>query len=828
MTRVWQMIFLFLLGQNVWAQMYGAGVGPLLAAPGDCPSQVVVGYPSSNMISQVKDMDRIGNELACSEIRRDPNSRFLPTNCYLLKRCSNHKFSKATPSLVHSSLVGKILGEDYAEMILTEKISEMEKVETLKRFAEKNFKDIVPNNCKSSFNYDSKNIEDQKSCRSDLMDAGFLSYQKKCLDGNNCYKGKGEYDSFLSKNFPFAHGESGVHYFFVQKITKTLQKAAGGENEIMKEILSLMKTKESKESKITKLFKKLGELKDRGQLDPALAFGDSFNYYDSEHLNQSKHYAFVSKLFSVKGIKEDQAREQFMNYRKDYVQKSLASSCQDSPRFMDICKMATDTSRSKKVLLDNRDSTLRIEAYPEAERLQALQEALPGVIVSSDDYNLYMDAKRCDSYSLELKRKSDETSIDQELVDSASDRDRAQTYSVFQNIDMKVSTQVIDSLQSPVVSKALIEQSSESLSAVESKSSSSRNTDEVKSQKADAEPETAPTETTNGFSDFAHSAKEQASQSPFPSSDYTHSIPASLPEIKPSLPQAPDKSIVEGMSGNGALNDKISDLTKRLNTAEENLAKMKEEKVQEDKDHEHEQKLAAEKAKVAELSKQIAEAKAQAQKEKAQAISSASSKAASFAPAVSMPTNRSSAYQEQKANADQYRRPSQTVQNEPRSQSSLQGSPLVSPQAPSSAISGSSGRAIASTTASAESAGPKIVLTGLSPEKAREIISAKILSLPQSALLSGAVLDVEEGGVLKQIIPLVVDGKVKLDELGNPMYEKIVRKKLAKGADKTRAPASVVDAADLKRMDEERMKKERSRAEYLKLKKLTEEARDKK
>ncbi|MBP9681101.1 MAG: hypothetical protein KBD76_06825, partial [Bacteriovorax sp.] len=222
------------------------------------------------------------------------------------------------------------------------------------------------------------------------------------------------------------------------------------------------------------------------------------------------------------------------------------------------------------------------------------------------------------------------------------------------------------------------------------------------------------------------------------------------------------------------------------------------------------------------------EAKAQAQKEKAQAISSASSKAASFAPAVSMPTNRSSAYQEQKTNADQYRRPSQTVQNEPRSQSSLQGSLLVSPQAPSSAISGSSGRAIASTTASAESAGPKIVLTGLSPEKAREIISAKILSLPQSALLSGAVLDVEEGGVLKQIIPLVVDGKVKLDELGNPMYEKIVRKKLAKGADKTRAPASVLHTADLKRLDEKSVQNAPSSARVLDLNKLTNEARDKK
>ncbi|MBP9680203.1 MAG: hypothetical protein KBD76_02265, partial [Bacteriovorax sp.] len=648
MTRVWQIIFLVFFTQSVFAQMYGDGVGPLLAAPINCPRPVVEGDPYSSVYSKTGVAINIGNELACSQIDRDYYSRFTTVNCSLLKTCSNHKFSKMSTSLVLTSVVGKILGEDYAEMILTEKISEMEKVETLKRYAEKNFKDLIPKNCGSTFNYNSKNIDDQKSCRSDLMDEGFLRYQKKCLDGKNCYNIKGEYDLFLSKNSPLSHGESGVHRYFSQEIDQKLKKASGKENEIMKEIFSLMKSKESKESKITKLFIKLGQLKEKGQLDPVLSFGDSFNYFDSEHLNSSKHYAFVVKLFSTPALKEDQAREQFMNYRKAYVQKSLDHSCSNSPSYMDICKMATEASLFKKVFLKERSSTLHLEVLASDERLKALQTALPGHNISPDDYNLYMDAKRCDSYSLEAKRKTDDISDDSETMLSYSEIARNKTYSVFQNIDMKVSSQVIDSLQLPVVSKALIEQSSESLSAVESKSSSSRNTNEEKSQEADAEPETAPTETTNGFSDFAHSAKEQASQSPFPSSDYTHSIPASLPEIKPSLPQAPDKSMVEGMSGNAALNDKISDLTKRLNTAEENLAKMKEEKVQEDKDHEHEQKLAAEKAKVTELSKQIAEAKAQAQKEKAQAISSASSKAASFAPAVSMPTNRSSAYQEQK------------------------------------------------------------------------------------------------------------------------------------------------------------------------------------
>ena len=78
--------------------------------------------------------------------------------------------------------------------------------------------------------------------------------------------------------------------------------------------------------------------------------------------------------------------------------------------------------------------------------------------------------------------------------------------------------------------------------------------------------------------------------------------------------------------------------------------------------------------------------------------------------------------------------------------------------------------------------------------------------------------------MVKEIIAVVKDGKVLLDEKGNPIYEKIVKgkvgdKKFAKVKDKNRAPAAITDAADLKRDQEEKMK--RDRAEYLKLKNLT-------
>lgn len=106
----------------------------------------------------------------------------------------------------------------------------------------------------------------------------------------------------------------------------------------------------------------------------------------------------------------------------------------------------------------------------------------------------------------------------------------------------------------------------------------------------------------------------------------------------------------------------------------------------------------------------------------------------------------------------------------------------------------------------------------MTSEKVTQTISNKIIEL------NGTPFYIEEGGMVKEIIAVVKDGKVLLDDKGNPIYEKIVKgkvgdKKFAKAKDKDRTPASITDAADLKRDQEEKLK--RDRAEYLKLKNLT-------
>lgn len=113
------------------------------------------------------------------------------------------------------------------------------------------------------------------------------------------------------------------------------------------------------------------------------------------------------------------------------------------------------------------------------------------------------------------------------------------------------------------------------------------------------------------------------------------------------------------------------------------------------------------------------------------------------------------------------------------------------------------------------------MVDGMSAEKATETIYNRILEL------KGLPFLIEELGMVKEIVPMIKDGKVMLDEKGKPIYEKIVKgkvsdKKFAKAKANSRVPASITNSADLKLQEEIELKKKRDR--YLEMKKMTEDA----
>jgi hypothetical protein len=113
---------------------------------------------------------------------------------------------------------------------------------------------------------------------------------------------------------------------------------------------------------------------------------------------------------------------------------------------------------------------------------------------------------------------------------------------------------------------------------------------------------------------------------------------------------------------------------------------------------------------------------------------------------------------------------------------------------------------------------------GMTEEKAQQTISSRILEL------NGTPFYIEEDGLVKEIRAVVEDGKILLDDKGNPKFEKIEigkvgDKKFVTIKSENRSPASITDAADLRRYEDERQKE---RADYLKLMDLTGKALNRK
>lgn len=137
---------------------------------------------------------------------------------------------------------------------------------------------------------------------------------------------------------------------------------------------------------------------------------------------------------------------------------------------------------------------------------------------------------------------------------------------------------------------------------------------------------------------------------------------------------------------------------------------------------------------------------------------------------------------------------------------------------PSAGTNGNSNQA-----SSSQSRVGGLVLTkvdGLSSDAAIETISAKITEIAGQPFL------IEEGGFVKEIIPVIKDGKIVLDSKGKPIFEKIIKGKVAdlKHKNSKRAPAAISSQAELRKIEEAKVKTESERLKYKNLRELTDEA----
>lgn len=758
-------------------------------------SEIRCSYAPMEMITKtwLDNNNKIFTDLNCDK-NKFVGMRFTDSSCAMAIACSKSLLENPESKKVVDTELNEVLAKDYAKNSLDESLIKAERFEVLRAFAKEKY-GLAGNqkDCPSKID-----IEEGGKCNLKILDEVFVGIQTTCRFGKLCYQDEKSGKSVILGFRKFKEEEKENNpaesylldyqkYRVASKGKSAIQEDSGYIDNLSTFVTS-DEFKKADSDKKAVMF--LEHLKKGLIIDPVLGFeldSDALSV-DKEKLLKLKQ--FVGMYENKKITKESFAKD-FENYRKEHAQAILSGSgsCSDILSINKICKETTALStggvvgkhptsieKLSSVAIDSRASIAKIKSSLDGKFDEKYFDSL-------------LNAQRCIAFDL----------VNQNQVNSNG------TFFIRPIGTMRdVRDDTKDDLE--FIPRATPARSS-SLSSgwADEKSGPSSGAAAVKegmyaSDEASSSKPLAPI-----------ASVDQSYQNNFANSyaDSFRQTPASEKE------KTPETSIAPVIPANASNDEKVNDLMKRLAAAEDKVEKMKASNEEAENARVKQKKIDEEDALVKDLKNQITELKntkkATVKPAVAEAQNIDSSRSSSSNNNFSIaPSNRVDSSSKVIPISDNYA----SVRNESGSTGAT-GS-VATRSASQVANTGVALTANTSTDKGATAA--VLTVDGMSSEKASETIFNRIIEL------KGVPFYIEESGMMKEIVPVMKDGKIVLDEKGNPVFEKIVKgragdKKFAKIKDKKRAPASITNVADLKRDEEDKLKVER--VEYMKLKELT-------
>ncbi|MEA9358039.1 hypothetical protein SHI21_17535 [Bacteriovorax sp. PP10] len=764
-------------------------------------SQSIDTFQNNKLIGWAQSNQSVSKFFTCTDTRNINLLRFSTSSCQEAIACRKNVSQMQVNSAGADKLMNEIVAKDYAKNILDQNSEVMDRLEILRQFAQKKF-DIKGDKCNSRYQPKKGGV-----CNLSLLDEVFVDQQANCKFGNGCFsKGEATVLNFSS----YKEKEKIPKVAFVieyneYRINEKVQKSVDTDSAYVNELAELVTSEEFKNANSEQkgdMFLAKMELGSRDRYkDPVLAY-DFDSVSEKPKLKKMLKFRQLASIYENKELTKESFASSFNTFRKSRAEAVLgdsSSSCTETTDIKKICEDMTTLSLGKTLSKDSLSvehlSSRDLKSEKDFERFKSFM----GDTFNEKDYDTLVNARRCLSFGL----------ASEEYNDMASDKGHKGAGgfgSVVGAMAAGPSQDAVDSTREKLTSYIGETPSakSDSAKAIEPKLGDSAEVD----SSASIDSALAGAQATS--SSFANQFNQSFTPGAYGIDEDDKKDKAEKKEEAVAAPV---------VAANNAANDtKMTDLMKRLASAEEKVDKMKAANEEAENNRVKQKKIDEENALIKDLKGQIADLKTAKEK-----------KESSAAVAVAAPVVEQQKSQANNVYASSYSNGSS-------------GAPARQEAAPKAADNYDAGRASNSATNANSSSGRSgmnsatltssnnadnkvlpsgIVITtvdGMTTEKATQTISNRILEL------NGTPFYIEEGGMVKEIIAVVKDGKVLLDDKGNPIYEKIVKgkvgdKKFAKAKEKGRVPAAITDAADLKRDQEEKMKRER--AEYLKLKNLT-------
>jgi hypothetical protein len=760
-------------------------------------NQSINTFKNDKLVGWLEGNQNISKFMTCADNRNINLLRFSTSSCIEAIACRKNVSQMQSNSSGTDKLMNEIVAKDYAKNVLDQNAEVMNRLEILKQFA-KNKLNINSDKCQSRYVPKKGGV-----CNISLLDEVFIEQQESCKFGNGCFNKK---ENKILNFSSFKEKEKIPKSAFVidyneYRIAEKVDEISNTDSQYLNELADLVMSDEFKNANTDQksdmfLAKMESDSGDRYR-DPVLAF-DFDSVSEKAKLKKMLKFRQLASIYENKDLTKESFTSSFNSFRKSRAEAVLSdtgSSCNETPDIKKICEDMTTLSLGKTLPKDSLSvehlSSRDLKNEKDFEKFKSLM----GSSFNEKDYDTLVNAKRCLSFGL----------ASEEYNDMTSDRGRK---------NGSLGT-IVGSMSGP--SDAAVNSSKEKLVSYIGESSSPKN-EKAKALETQII-ESAEAETTNSLNSALAGAQaipptnfaNQFNQSFTPGAyGIDDDQKANKIEKKEEVVTAP------AVATDAAATEKMNSLMKKLASAEKKIDKMKAANEEAENNRIKQKKIDEENALIKELKNQISDLKSAKDKKAAAAVTVA-------APVVEQPRSQQSG--NVYASASSSGTSSVPTKQEAAAKAAESFDTGRSPSSGSSSAS-SVGRStmnssiLTSAGASAnKNQGSGIVITaidGMSKEKAVQTITNRILEL------NGTPFYIEEGGMVKEIIAVVKDGKVLLDEKGNPIFEKIVKGKVGdKKFDKVkdRAPAAITDAADLKRDQEEKLKRER--AEYLKLKNLT-------
>lgn len=808
----------------------------------DCPQTTY------SLTEPVQELTEFGQTFSrFTSCKREPfllqkfsKSRFNNTNCTRALACKRSLTDPLNASKFESvdDKLNILIAKDHAKNLIDRNLSQLERLEILKKYAAKEYNLKVNSKCSSPLSLDKKS----DTCLPELVGDGFQRHQELCEKGTACFKNQmngsssksyADFKTEFVKENPKEKSSSNLMLKFLeskvdQKSIVSFAKVPQQINEAANLFSSESFKKLGEEEKMKAFFKHFPP--DGAGLfgDPVLGF--DFNSNDYKKLKKSTAFNSLMKILNKKSLDKTAFISEFNNFRKKRAEYHLSKGevCSAALSLNTICNEATKISKGELLNIDSDTAnTLASERSGDYSDLLDFS-GIFGLGFGQNELETLADANRCRAFGLaEYTSVTLEELQDQKpqfgLGDFSSYRSGGSNSTYYGLGSSSSSIRLGSSVESSGLDKSP-ETLNESygLKDLESGIGNSANSnDDLEEDEAES--------SNSSISNFSPQSTGTNQYFPEPFNSATQNFNAGnfgTGIVDEESEEEKLKKIVAANSqfdGVGpktiTADDRVSELLKKLEVAEAEVTRVKDEAKTAEEARLQKEKLAADQAVISDLKNQISDLKKMTS-DKKEVVRSAEP----VAKVIQSPVTHLGAESTSLARGDIAVPSKKAVGNfdssevvsEVRSPISAGATNVSARNQGTGAILTSVNNSDGSKTTTLPSGDVVLEFFGVAPEKVEQLLSERFKDPEVKSLL------IEEDGVIKEVVKVLENGKY--------VFKRVIRgrrddTKFA-GIKSNRAPASNAQSnADLKRAEDKRL---RDRAEYKKLQAITNEALKKK